>query len=153
MITLTTVAAQIEAGARLLQCTRWMQERDHHPITDMAVRSLGLYVEAIRAAEGRRSGSPWLISHELRHDLAAAVPGERLESMTADWLLDSYVACHLSSLVSAVRVIEVVYLEDDDSRANRMLGDALFECLHWIESARQQLVELIDPDEALPEAA
>jgi len=153
MSTLATVAAQIEAGARLLQCTRWMQERDHHPITDMAVRSLGLYVEAIRAAESRRAGSPWVVSQDLRHDLAVALPGEHIEEVTADWLLDSYVACHLSSLASAVRVVSTVYLEDDDSRANQVLGDALFECLHWIESARQQLIDLIDPEEALPAAA
>ncbi|MBH8578808.1 hypothetical protein [Bisbaumannia pacifica] len=153
MNSLSVVACRIEAGARLLQCTRWMQERDHHPITDMTVRSLSLYVEAIRAAERRRGGEPWLVSEDLQEDIAVALPGERLKDMPADWLLDSYVTCHLSSVVSAVRVIASVYIEDDGNYANQLLGDALFECLHWIEVARHHLISLIEPDAAWVAAA
>lgn len=137
---LTEIARQVEAAARLLDCTRHLQQEDHHLITDEAVRSMGLHVEAIHAAEQRQQGITHPASDELKTSVAAMLPGQHITRMTGEDILDEYVACRLSSVASAIRVIETVYMEDDGSRANRLLGDALFECLQWLESAQLALV-------------
>lgn len=135
------VANRIDAARRLLQCTRWLQHRDHRPICDVAVRHLGVYVEAIRLAHGRLADKPVSPSQALASDVATALPWQPLGSLGAEDLIDAYVNGRLVGVVAAIRVVESACLEGDDP-GRQEVGNAMFECLHWIETARRDLAEL-----------
>lgn len=143
MITLPRIAKRIEAASRLFQSTRCLQEEDHQIITDEAANTLNCIVEAVLLADHIRDGVRVPMSENLLSQLAIRLPYENLGTITAEQILDEFVSTHLSSLVSALRVIETVYLEDDGNQQNQNLGNAMFECLHWLEVARHDLGGLI----------
>lgn len=143
MITLARIAKRIEAASRLFQSTRSLQEEDHQIITDEATNTLNCIVEAVVFADHIRDGVRVPMSEDLASQLAIRLPYENIEALTAEQILDEFVSTHLSSLASALRVIETVYLEDDGNQQNQNLGNAMFECLHWLEVARHDLGGLI----------
>lgn len=135
---LDSIANRIDAAARLLECTGYLQEPAHRPVMDMAVRNLGIYVEAIRVANRMNHDAPVAPSASMRMDFAVALPSEPLDAISSVDLLDAYVCCHLGSVICAVRAISTIYLEHDN-RAIQHVGDAMFEGIHWIEAARHEL--------------
>lgn len=143
MITLPRIAKRIEAASRLFQSTRCLQEEDHRIITDEAANTLNCIVEAVLLADHIRDGVRVPMSEDLSSQLAISLPLENTEALTAQQILDDFVSTHLNSLVSALRVIEVVYLEDDVNTQNQDLGNAMFECLHWLSVAHHDLIGLI----------
>lgn len=153
MITLVRIAKRIEAASRLFQSTRCMQEEDHQIITDEATNTLDCIVEAVLLAARIRDDARTPMSEALASQLAIRLPYDDLKVLTAEQILDEFVSTHLSSLVSALRVIETVYLEDDGSQQNQNIGNAMFECLHWLEVARHDLGDLIMDKPGLKVAA
>lgn len=78
---LDSIANRIDAAARLLECTGYLQEPAHRPVMDMAVRNLGIYVEAIRVANRMNHDAPVAPSASMRMDFAVALPSEPLDAM------------------------------------------------------------------------
>lgn len=149
MITLPRIAKRIEAASRLFQSTRCLQEEDHQIITDEAANTLNCIVEAVLLADHIRDGVRAPMSEALASQLTIRLAHENIETLTAEQILDEFVSTHLCSLVSALRVIETIYLEDDGNRHNQNIGNAMFECLHWLEVARHDLGGLIMDSPAL----
>ncbi|QFT84977.1 hypothetical protein FIU88_08310 [Halomonas sp. THAF12] len=131
------IATRVDATTRLLQCTRSLLDEDHRPILDIAVRQLWLCTEGARFAARRIHGQPASPSADLITDVMATT-GEGIHAMSPGDLLDSYVSLHLDATRGALLVVESLYL-DSDEKPLQQIGVALFECLHWISSAREEL--------------
>lgn len=133
MNSLLSIATRIDAATQLLRCIHGELSPGHGLITDAAARGLGICSEAVRLAGGEGRAMSAALSQEVA---IARVDPERMDD-----LIDNYVICHLGGVMAAVRILECIYQEDDDSAA-RNVGVALYECLHWVEVARHQLGEL-----------
>jgi len=149
---LTDIANRVDAATRLLQGARRLHGREHHPILDMSLRQLGLHIEAIVVATKMIHGHPAQTSRELLTDVSVSLPLVASPVSDHERLLDDYVCCRLGCVVAALRVIESS-CHDADDEAMHITGDAMSECIHWIEAARHDLSELIAQGVEASEAA
>ena len=131
------VATRVDATTRLLQCTRSLLDEDHRPIIDIAIRQLWLCIEGARYAAHKMHGQNTYPSKELLADVRTTTDDE-LQLMLPGEVLDSYVSMHLDATRAALLVVESIYLESNSSPSCQV-GVAMFECLHWIAAARDDL--------------
>lgn len=135
-IQLTDIANRIQAAGLLMYCIGRQQQDEYQPICDTAAHQLHLYAESIRLYSTRLQGQAATPSSSLAMDMSVA------DMNDADDLLDEYASCQLRGLISAIAALKFVYQSSAD-RFAQMVASALFCCLHWIELAIREILDLL----------
>lgn len=135
---LAGIANRIQAAGLLMQCIGRQQQDEYRPICDTAAFQMNLYAESVRLCSTRLQGLAAYPSISLSEDMDAA----GIAITEPDDLLDEYASNQLNALVSAIAALQFIYLSASDRFAH-MVGRALCCCIHWIEVARREIVEML----------